>query len=278
MSTSLKSAGQNLLKSLGLYQRVKASFAYDLYWRFADPRLIEDRDREVSFFRETLQGLQAGDLVFDIGANQGHKTGIFLRLGARVVAVDPDRSNQEILRQNHLSYRLGTRPVVIVGKAVSDANGIGTFWMDAPGSAKNTLNKKWVDTLKTDSSRFGDTLAFAESIEVETITLDELIRQHGQPFYIKIDVEGHEPGVLRGLHTPVRYVSFEVNLPEFRAEAVECVELLQRLEPRGLFNYTATCIGEMALPEWLPKEGFLQAFARCSEPSLEIFWKTEAGR
>lgn len=272
MAASIKTAGQTFLKSLGIYQRVKSSFAYDLYWRFADPRLIEEREREVQFFRETLRGFKPGDLVFDIGANGGHKTGIFLRLGARVVAVDPDRSNQEVLRENFLSYRLGKKPVTIVGKAVSDRNGSATFWMDAPGSAKNTLNTKWVETLKVDESRFGHTLDFAESVEVETTTLDELIRVHGVPVYIKIDVEGHEPAVLRGLTTAVRYLSFEVNLPEFRAEAEECIQLLDRLQPEGVFNYTTDC-REMAQSAWHHKAEFLEAFGRCEEPSPEIFWR-----
>ena len=43
-----KATVQNLLKRLGLYQRVKSSFAYDLYWRFADPRLLVDRTSEVN--------------------------------------------------------------------------------------------------------------------------------------------------------------------------------------------------------------------------------------
>ncbi len=271
MSISLKAAGQSFLKSLGLYQRVKSSFAYDLYWRFADPRLLEAREREVEFFRATLDGLRPGDLVFDIGANQGHKTGVFLRLGARVIAVDPDRTNQAALRATYLDLRAGKKPVTIVGKAVSDASGRETFFVDQPGSAKNTLSRKWVETLQTDEQRFGERLDFREKVEVETTTLEELIAQFGLPIYIKIDVEGHEPAVLRGLRQPVRFVSFEVNLPEFRDEAVECVELLHGVSTESIFNFTVDCVGAMALPEWLGREAFLRAFADCSEPSPEIF-------
>src|SRR5262245_4899020 len=129
-----KAAVQNLLKRVGLYQRVKSSFAYDLYWRFADPRLLVDRTNEVNVFRQILQGLRPGDVIFDIGANMGHKTDVFLRLGARVVAVEPDRSNQDILRQNFLSLRVSKKPVIIVGKAVSDRNGTAIMWVDGPGS------------------------------------------------------------------------------------------------------------------------------------------------
>ncbi len=58
---------------------------------------------------------------------------------------------------------------------------------------------------------------------------------------MKIDVEGLEPSVIRGLRRPVPYLSFEVNLPEFRPEGLECVELLRTLTPTGAFNYAVKC-------------------------------------
>ncbi len=93
------------LKQAAVYHRLKASRVYD-----ADQRL--------------LQGLPRRGLIFDIGANHGAKTDVFLRLGARVVAVDPDETNQEI-----------------------DTAGHSSMWVDSPDSAKNTLSQKWVDTL-----------------------------------------------------------------------------------------------------------------------------------
>jgi FkbM family methyltransferase len=267
----VKTVGQTLLRNLGLYHRVKSSFAYDLYWRVADRRLIEERDSEVEFFRRNLAGLQRGDLIFDIGANRGHKTDIFLRLGARVVAVEPDESNQKILRESFLSYRIARKPVTIVGSAVSDESGVGTMWVDEPGSAKNTLNAKWVQTLQTDRERFGQTLQFGSRVEVKTVTLEELTQRYGRPFYVKIDVEGHEPSVLRGLHRPVPFVSFEVNLPEFKGEAAECVDLLHELSPSGQLSQTSQCRG--LLKQWLSREEFLQQLDACAEPSIEVFWR-----
>jgi len=270
----MKRTIQGILRKLGLYQRVKTSLAYDLYWKMADARLIQERTREVSFFQQVLQGFQEGDLIFDVGANMGQKTDVFLRLGARVVAVDPDRSNQEILRQRFLAWRLRKKPVTIVGKAVSDSLGTHTMWVDEPGSAKNTLNPKWVDTLRIDAQRFGTTLQFAEKQEVETTTLEELFRIHGRPYYIKIDVEGHEPAVLKGLRSAVPYVSFEVNLPEFKPEAMQCVELLNGVAPQGQFNHAADCQKGLASERWRSKADFLKVLDACSEPCIEVFWKS----
>lgn len=106
--------------------------------------------------------------------------------------------------------------MIIVEKAVSDNCAVHKMWIDEPGSAKNTLSQKWVDTLRHDEVRFGHRLDFTQHKEVESISLEELIVTYGTPFFVKIDVERHEPHVLRGLKRPVSYLSFEVNLPEFK--------------------------------------------------------------
>ena len=273
---SLKQWVQTFLSRIGLYQRIKSSCIYDLYWRIADRRLIDERSAEIEFYRNTLKGFQTGDVIFDVGANQGQKTDIFLRLGAKVVAVEPDEQSQGILKENFLKYRFIKKPVVIVGKALSDQRGAQTMWIDEPGSAKNTLNPKWVETLRTDSRRFGKSLQFREERKVETITLDELIRDHGQPFYVKIDVEGYEPAVLRGFRIPVPYVSFEANLPEFKPEALECIELLESVAPQGEFNYTPDCQRGLSCERWLLKKTFVDVFNDCHEPCIEVFWRAPA--
>ncbi len=272
---SLKRYVQSVLKRTGLYQRLKASRVYDLYWSVADPAIVARVQREFRFYRDLLDGFNPGSLVFDVGANHGTKSDIFLKLGARVVAVEPDQTNQEVLRQKFLTYRLSRKPVVIVGKALSDKEAVETMWIDEPGSAKNTLSKKWVETLKQDDERFQQHHEFGQQTTVETTTLDKLIGAHGLPFFIKIDVEGHEPSVLRGLHSVVPYLSFEVNLPEFASEGRDCVEILSRLSPDGRFNYVS---GEyehgLALQEWLAIHEFVRVLSACTEKSIEVFWKT----
>jgi FkbM family methyltransferase len=270
---SLKAQVQVLLRRLGIYHRLKSSYLYDLYWGLADRKLVENRRKELEFYRRTLRGLQAGDLIFDIGANVGQKTDIFLKLGARVVAVEPDPLNQEVLRQSYLDFRLAKKSVVIVGKAVGAHAGPQKMWVDKPGSAKNTLSPKWVEILRTDQSRFGESLDFSEAREVEMVTLEELIKHYGVPFYVKIDVEGYEPDVLSGLHTPISFVSFEVNLPQFKPEALECIGHLERLAQGGRYNYAPDCLRGLAFEHWLSKEAFVSILDSCNDSSIEVFWK-----
>jgi len=267
-----------LLGKAGLLERVQSSVLYDLYWRVVDRRLIDKRSREVRFYRDLLIGFQERDLIFDVGANYGSKTDVFLRLGAKVVAVEPDESNQEILRRKFLHYRLSKKPVVVVGKALSDRNAVETFWIDAPGSAMNTLSTKWVDSLRGGAERFGEKLGFGQKREVQTTTLEDLFATHGVPFFVKIDVEGFELNVLRGMKRPVPFLSFEVNLPEFRAEGLECIAALEGISEGGLFNYAVDCQRGLSLDQWLGARDFKTLFMECKAAAVEVFWKTPPAR
>lgn len=277
--TSPRSHIKRLLQRAGLYHRLRTSGARDLYWRFAGNRWILAREKELAFYRSLLSDLRPGDLIFDIGANEGFKADLFLRLGARVVALEPDLTNQAILRERFRKFRLIQKPLVIVGKAVSDRSATETMWVDGPGSAVNTLSQKWATALHEHKERhshahFG--LEFSQQKTVETTTLEELISTHGVPIFVKIDVEGHELNVIRGLKRPVRYLSFEVNLPEFKAEGIECVEALGRLAADGEFNYAADCEQGFALKHWRREEDFVPLLAQCTDGAVEVFWKAPA--
>jgi FkbM family methyltransferase len=274
---TMNSQLQTLLKRAGLYNRLKASCAYDLYWTLVDRSVIAQVYGETTFYRNILTGFRSGDLIFDVGANDGFKTDIFLRLGARVVAVEPDSTNQETLRQKFLTYRLTRKPVVVIGKALSDDESEATMWIDQPGSAKNTLSHKWVETLRHDDDRFGCHHDFGRRQTIKTTTLDQLIRTYGLPFFIKIDVEGHESHVLSGLHAAVPYVSFEVNLPEFRSEGKQCVEMLQRLSAEGRFNYVGGDYRKgLVLSRWLDAPEFSRVLSQCMESSIEVFCSSKS--
>jgi len=273
-SQPVKENLRTLFKRFGIYERAKASWIYDFYWSMADRQIIDDRQKEIDFYRNLLDGFRAGDLIFDVGANQGYKSDIFLRCGARVIAVEPDETSQETLKQKFLKFRLKKRQFVIVSKAVSDRNSTETMWIDAPGGAKNTLSHKWAEALKDDDKHFGHTLSFGQSKQVETVTMEQLIAAHGSPFFIKIDVEGHELNALRGMQKAVPYLSFEVNLPEFRREGLECIQVLAGLASEGKFNYTIDCRQGLVMDRWTSSEEISAVLDSCTHESIEVFWKT----
>jgi hypothetical protein len=149
--------------------------------------------------------------------------------------------------------------------------------IDGPGSALNTMSPKWAESLKKNKTIFPHQhcgLEFNQTKLVETTTIDELVARHGVPFFVKIDVEGHELSALRGLSRPVPFLSFEVNLPEFRPEGLEGIRLLAQLANDGTFNYTSDCTHGLTLGAWIPAGDIFRVLDQCSERSVEIFWKT----
>lgn len=132
-----------------------------------------------------------GQLVFDIGANKGSKTQELLELGARVIAVEP--------QENIKNADYGTATVIYT--CISDHDGTVDFFI-SPMSPISSCKKDWN---KTGPYKF-------DWVRQETQpcrTIDSLIREFGKPFYIKIDVEGYEDYVLKGLTEPIPYISFE---------------------------------------------------------------------
>jgi FkbM family methyltransferase len=268
-------AAQNVLKHAGIYHRLKASRVYDLYWELMDHRVVAARQAELRFYSALLDGFRPGQLIFDVGANHGAKTEVFLRMGARVVAVDPDESNARLLKEKFQMLRLRRLPITIVAKAVTDRQTTETLWIEAPGSGKNTLSTKWVKILAEDDTRFGSRLTFRHKKEVPTTTLTDLIETYGMPYFVKIDVEGLEAAVLRGLQRVVPHLSFEVNLPDFSAEGLECVKLLERLDPAGRFNFAsgADAVLHLQLSQWASALDFADVLLGCNDKSIEVFWR-----
>ena len=261
----------------GLRNRLRSSVVRRMYWAVAKRGTLISYQREESFYRTLLVGLRRDDLIFDIGANVGAKTEVFLSLGARVVAVEPDRAAREIIQDRFLRYRIRSRPVTIVDKAVTERSGTARMLIDGPGSAVNTLSQKWANYLHENRENFqyqNYGLDFSESMLVETTTIEDLTRLHGRPFFVKLDVEGQELSALRGMQSPVPFLSFEVNLQMFRCEGEECVQTLCRLAPYGRFNYARDCGTGLALGEWLEAAKFSQELKSCADDSIEVFWKS----
>jgi FkbM family methyltransferase len=154
---------------------------------------------------ERLYGrfIKPGDLVFDIGAHVGDRVAAFRRLGARVVAVEPQPALRTTLKLLHRRDRAVTIEPVALGRSV------GTI------DLRLNLDNPTVATASPDFIRAAagaagwEGQAWTRTLAVPMTTLDVLIARHGVPAFIKIDVEGFEAEVLAGLSRPVAALSFE---------------------------------------------------------------------
>ena len=85
---------KRIIRNTGLYVYLK-------YYRakyFPSQTQLQDRknvNARLSFYS---QFLNPNTLCFDIGANIGNRTEIFLTLGARVIAVEPQKECAKMLR------------------------------------------------------------------------------------------------------------------------------------------------------------------------------------
>ena len=161
--------------------------------------------------------VQRGDLVFDVGAHVGDRIAAFRRLGARVVAVEPQPAMVKVL---NLLY--GRRSdVTIEAVAVGRSSGTIELMINADNPTVSTASREFISAAHDAPGWQAQT--WTKIISVPVTTLDALIARHGVPAFIKIDVEGFEAEALSGLARPVKALSFEFTTIQ-RDVALACVD------------------------------------------------------
>jgi FkbM family methyltransferase len=191
--------------------------------------------------------LQPGDLAFDVGAHVGSRVRAWRRLGARVIAIEPQPDCLRVLR---LFFGRNTG-VTIVPVAVGARAGKARLALSSATPTVSSMSPNWIESVTADR-RFAR-VHWDRSVDVEVTTLDELIADYGVPAFCKIDVEGFELEVLEGLSQPVRALSFEY-LPPAHDAALAVLERVERLGGQvGGYRYNYSPIETMrfASDHWL---------------------------
>ena len=138
-------------------------------------------------------------LFFDIGANRGDATVVALALGYDVVALEPSRIYAELVK--NFIYNPRVTPLKF---AASDKDNERVEFYEAQEDGLSTLNKEWLTS---------DTMPYAGkpfwTIHANTITIDTLAKIYGEPDLIKIDVEGGEWSVFKGMICKYKMLTFE---------------------------------------------------------------------
>jgi FkbM family methyltransferase len=197
--------------------------------------------------------VQPGDLVFDIGAHVGDRIAAFRRLGARVVAVEPQPA---LVRTLKLLYGRD-RTITIVPTAVGREAGTLELKLNIENPTISTASDGFLRA--ADGAPGWEGQAWTRRVQVPVTTLDALVARHGLPAFIKIDVEGFEAEALAGLTRPVAALSFEFTTIQ-RDVALAC---LDRCAALGYARFNAA-LGEsqmLAHDGWQNAAGIAQWLA-----------------
>ncbi len=185
-----------------------------------------------------------GALAFDIGAHLGDRSAAMARLGARVVALEPQPALHRALRALHRR----TPGVEILGAAAGARAGRAEMFLNTRNPTVSTLSGAFVAAARDGPGWRGE--VWDRRVRVPVIPLDALIARFGVPDFVKIDVEGHEAEVLAGLSRPLPALSFEITSLRVAA-GLEC---LDRLAALGEYAF-ALAAGEghaFRPPGWMP--------------------------
>jgi FkbM family methyltransferase len=200
-------------------------------------------EQATKVYGDAEQGVHAGDVVLDCGANIGVFTREALTDGARlVVSIEPAPENVECLRRN-FADEIGKGRVIVVPKGVWDRDDILTLRVDAGNSARNSF-----------VGSFGPA---KQEVKVPLTTIDALMTELklDRADFIKMDIEGAEKQALRGARNtlarfhPRMAIAMEhladdpVRIPEvvfaewpaYRIDCGDCIDEITKARPDVLF-------------------------------------------
>ena len=163
-------------------------------------------------------------LLFDIGANRGDAVIAGLEKGYKVIALEPAPKVYAELVKNYI-YSPNVIPLKF---AVSDSNNKEIEFYECIEDGLSTIEKSWL----TDPSMPYNGKAY-RTIKANTITLDSLVDLYGVPDLIKIDVEGAEWFVFRGMTKKYKTLTFEWTIETLD----EHIQQLKYLRSLGYTEY-----------------------------------------
>jgi FkbM family methyltransferase len=184
------------------------------------------------------------ELCFDVGANVGNKTEKFLSYGASVICIEPQTYCNSILESKFST----NEKVKIIKTALGSSESTSSMFI----SDHHTLSTMSSDFMsETKKQRFKNVVWGKEEI-VTVSTLDNMIKTFGIPKYCKIDVEGYEVEILKGLSTKIKYISIEF-VPELKGKTFECIDLINKLG-KYEYNYIDGETEDFVFNNWVDSE------------------------
>ncbi len=231
-------------RAASLLNRVPAGFRWGIFRSFIIYYRIPFRYGKMKKFYSRL--INSRDLVFDVGAHLGNRTRTFLDLGAYVVSFEPQPACIGLLDLWFGSHENAQQSYCALGANKGNVE----MLLSSRNPTLASTDSKWVSEMLSHPEFQG--IEWDGRCRTEVHTLDEMIDKFGMPKFIKIDTEGNEGKVLKGLSSAVALISYEF-LPSQKNRAKECITRLSRLG-KYFFNYSIGESMKMALKDALSAE------------------------
>jgi FkbM family methyltransferase len=203
--------------------------------------------------------IKKGDLIFDIGANIGYLSILFSHLTGstgKVIAIEPSPRSFNLLERN-ISIGLNSSNCNI--KAINI--GISEEQGELILNETNCLERSSLEAANEKTNQ----------ILVAVKNLDTLCREHGNPSFVKIDVEGHEHYVFKGAEILLSkadarpLIMFEALEP---SQLNQCIRTINKLSKNQFNIYRITSNAKLAA--WDQPQGLNDYLAVPFERLTEI--------
>jgi len=213
------------------------SFLLEADDRLIVPRVITHGDHEPEVTRYLVSTVRRTDHCLDVGANFGYFTCLMAKLAeqGRVIAVEPDPAVYALVRDN-IYINSFQAVAAALNAAAADGPGRLTLYRRMTRSGNTSIipipaDSEWIRSL-------GE--APAAPFEVDCLSVDDLLpRFDGRLDVIKIDVEGAEPLVFRGMSetlaaNPKLKIVMEWSPGQMRDAGFDVGDFLNELDRLGL--------------------------------------------
>ena len=206
-------------------------------WRKLPVVLRHKQYRLLKFYS---QFIDADSTCFDIGGFRGDMTEIFYLLGKNVISLEPQKDYFDLTSRKFALLRR----IVNLNLIVSDKVGSEAFYVGNP-KEMSTIDADFITHYRAQKP-----FNWQSPVDVNSVTLDHLISEYGQPSFCKIDVEGAELQVLQGLSKPVEYISIEFHSTLLN-KTFECIDYIKTIRCRELlFNFSSSEYLGFDMSDW----------------------------
>ncbi len=183
------------------------------------------------------------NLIYDVGMNNGDDTRYYLSLCYNVVAID---ASPDLIKEAQMTFKkeISEGRLEILNIGIASQEGVLDFYLNKHDSVWNSFDINI-------GSRGG--LGY-EIIKVRTNSIDEIIKEKGMPYYMKIDIEGYDNLCLESMFNCLEK-------PEFISVELSDVGLISKLNDLG-YNHFKIIDQQSFLPLEVPETKEMENFRK----------------